>query len=159
MKFIFDIWCHQTVSCVSMLIWCNYSFDVTTNMKKWRPFWIFKFKNYFHIWFSTKLFLMWVCSFNGITWRNGGNFYMETVSSPNGSICDSAHFMLLQFPCKFNNLKKLYWDCVFKNIFCMGVHTFNVITFIHFHNEKEIRKWEKYSKFRSWWASRSFHVF
>ena len=88
---------------------------------------------------------------------------IETVSSPNGSICYSVNsysFLCNSAHCihKFSfhvaskikkwrpfwnfNFKNLYWDCVFKNMFCMGVHIFNVITFTPFHHEKEIKKWE-----------------
>ena len=35
------------------------------------------------------------------------------------------------------NFRNLYSDCVFKKMFLMGVHTFNVITFTPFHEEKE----------------------
>ena len=34
------------------------------------------------------------------------------------------------------------WDCVFKKTFLMGAHTFNVITFTPFHQEKDKKKWQ-----------------
>ena len=131
MKKDFDIWFSPKCSLCDhesyLLILCNYSFDVTSWMKKWQSFWIFKnfkiniqtniqinisawWKKILIFGFHQSVPNMWVCS-----------FYVTTVLMQLHELRKGGHF-------EFLNLSAyIKW----KNILILGFHQFSLFDTAH----------------------------